>query len=229
MKTAKYLAIALLLGFSSTVSAGGCEEVINEETGETECVCSPAGPFDVVRAVFDTTATDYDHLPREFPRPWDCHTWEGCFDVNAPGWFREDDDSYKVQMSPRLLALIQGMARYAEEYEQWADANEWYMDYLYAEQKNANRTDNIAWGIVVPRVRITFTFEGGDPITLRGGDIIHGSDWNNNGQIDTLEYVSGVTYNTSAIDFYSPSPPPPPPPPPPPGPNPGDRCNPICP
>lgn len=209
----EYLVIPILLGVSSTAYAS-CQKVIDAETGEETCVCNPASPFDADSAVFNPPS----NLPPAFPRPWDCHTWEGCFAVNAPGWFREDEDSYQVEMSPHLLAMIQGMARYAEEYEQWADAGEWYQDYLYADWKNQNRTDNQAWAITVPDVRITFSHDGGGPVTLRGGDVIHGSDWNNNGKIDTLESVPGIIYNASYIDYEASSPPPSPPPPPPPGP-----------
>ncbi|MEO1246543.1 MAG: hypothetical protein AAFX56_12770 [Pseudomonadota bacterium] len=180
MKTSKYLAIALLLGFSSTSSAGSCDE----ETGE----CTPPSPFDVTNAEF---ALDMSNYPKKWDEPWNCHTVEGCFSV----------DTYPVELSPQLKALMQGMAQYAEEYSAWADAGEWYLDYVYTESKNADLSDNIAYAIIEPKVRIKYSINGADLQSIRGGDIIHGSDWNNNGQIDTLENVEGVTYYTSVVSF----------------------------
>jgi len=177
MKTSKYLVIALLLGFSSTSSAGSCDEA----TGE----CTPSSPFDVTNGEFELDMSNY---PQKWPTPWECTIVGGCF---------------PDQVSPRLVALFQGMARFAEEYSDWADAGEWYLDYLYTESMNEDLNDSIAYAIIEPRVRIKYSINGSALQSLRGGDIIHGADWNNNGQIDTLENVPGVIYFNSAIDFES--------------------------
>ncbi len=89
------------------------------------------------------------------------------------------------------------MSRFSEEYEHWADAGEWQQDWIYTKYLNNNLSDNIAYAILA-RVEIRLEVNG-VITTERDGDIIHGSDWNNNGKIDSLENLNVISYQQSVI------------------------------
>ena len=95
------------------------------------------------------------------------------------------------------MQLVQGMERYAEEYDQWAEAHEKYEDMLYVQSKYNDRSDDTAY-TYLGDIRLAYdTDNDGDAdYTKRPNQIIIGADDDNNGLIDILEI-------TNAYDLHS--------------------------
>ena len=175
----KLASVVFCAAFSGFAMADGCNEA--------DKTCNPSSPFDVTNINFVSDATSHTKPPAEFNNPFDCRTAKFCF-------------GSEVAMSGNALSLIQGMERYAEEYSDWADAMEWLQDYQYVEGINADRTNNLAYAIIARHSRVRIQLEGEVTTrTYREGDIISGSDWNNNGKIDSIEIISEFNYNNSVV------------------------------
>ncbi len=144
--------------------------------------------FNVYVANTDVTVTNPTgptvHVVSE--APWT--VGGSCFDNAWPGLAEH-------------LAFIQGMERYAEEYDDWAEAHEKMEDMLYVKDQNTNLTDDAAW-VYLDGSRISFDTnnDGTDDYFLRNRSITKGADTDNNGLIDVLERTG--TYTSLGNDLY---------------------------
>ncbi len=91
----------------------------------------------------------------------------------------------------QLLSMFTGMARFAEENDDWFEAMEYQATVGEAIDNNADRTDNVAWA-VIRYSEITVVVPEKDGVAgyskkYRHEDLISGSDWDNNGKIDVIE------------------------------------------
>jgi hypothetical protein len=114
---------------------------------------------------------------------------KSCMDLAWPG------------LSTHFMQLVQGMSRYAEEYDQWAEAHEKYEDMLYVQSKYNNRNDDTAY-TYVGDIRLVYdTDNDGNADYIEGSNqIIIGADDDNNGLIDILEITNA--YNIHGSDLY---------------------------
>lgn len=101
-----------------------------------------------------------------------------------------------------LPFVVSGLTAFAAENEAWADYIEYWEDVDRAESLNQNLTDDKAYAFVY---QVAFNMdEDGDGqvnIAYRDGDIIKGSDWNNNGLIDCFENHPVLTHTNSEISI----------------------------
>lgn len=127
------------------------------------------GPFDVTQAQYNS---GFSH--QSFTNEYNGFSSSRLRAVvsNVPG-------------SSQILAMLDGMSRYAEEMSDWEEYVEYGNDVEYYKVKNADLTDNRAYAVLL-HTEIT-VIKDNKPYTYRHGDDISGSDWDNNGQIDVLE------------------------------------------
>ncbi|MEP1869594.1 MAG: hypothetical protein ABJJ44_08725 [Paraglaciecola sp.] len=179
----KFTYVAMIIGI---VSAGS---VFADSCDKSTKTCSPSSPFDVTNINFVSSATSSYADSSTFDDPFDCRVADYCF-------------GEEVYISGQLKSLMQGMAKYAEEYDDWFTAMEWYNDFLYVKDKNENLSDNISYAIVSKSSRVKIQAEGSSTTyTYYPGQIITGADWNNNGLIDSLEVSGEFYYENNILDI----------------------------
>lgn len=131
--------------------------------------------------------------------------------MDASAWrceFTGACNNYLV-LSSQVTSFMQffdadGVERYVEEMDRWSEAGNWYLDFLETEDLNSDLTDDYAYAILDRFTYMNIDVNNtGTYVSFRGGDIIHGDDWDNNGRIDKLEIIPGITYvgGSSSIVF----------------------------
>ena len=174
IKVAAFLGCAFII---PNAMADGCDDVTNE--------CTPSSPFDVTNDEFEL---DLSYVPRDMA-DWPCEISGMCGNLGVESF-----------ASSHVLQFMKGMERYAEEMDAWYSATEWYQDMLYTQSKNADLTDNIAYAILDrdSKIKIDLNFSG-NKSSYRPGQIISGSDWDNDGQIDMLQDAQGISFSNTVV------------------------------
>lgn len=107
------------------------------------------------------------------------------------------DFSADMYISDAIFAHIKGVESYSEEMDDWEFFRELQENYDYAEQLNLNTTDNVAYAVVW---EIDFKIEvDGRSHRFYSGQMISGSDWDNNGKLDVLEGHPGISHSVSVV------------------------------
>ena len=151
--------------------------------------CSPAawlqekGPFDIEisKAKFDASYI-HKHHRKSYPTGYWGEIQPSAY-VSAGSW-----------------AMWEFLSKYADEMEEGADYMELEDAIWEARVLNRNRKDNVAYAAIG---NIKFYFERKDGKYpgkwYRMADIIQGDDWDNDGYIDVLEGIKGVSYTDAPL------------------------------
>lgn len=162
----KYLVVLIASTFCAQLSAAGYDYCEVYENPQTH-QCRALGPFDVSRSTYDL-GLDFNTSP-----------FTSGFD-------------FGVHVSDNFYQFMQGMERYAEEMEEWINFIEFREDEERAEQLNSDLTDNTAYAIIY-EAEIAVEYDG-KVRWYQHGDIISGTDWNNDGKIDVLNILPQIDY-----------------------------------
>lgn len=138
-------------------------------------VAADTSPFDVTYAQYISGITHQDGLSNPY----------GSIDS-------------KAYISSNLYAYMQSMERYAEEMEEGVLAMEYYEGLGRATELNADLTDYRAYA-VIGYFDLDFSTQEGFYDVFYHGDVISGSDWNNDGYIDLFVGAKGLRYYNAAL------------------------------
>lgn len=164
--------VGLLLG-------GAIQPVIADpidwcDEGSNSPDCREKGPFDV-------TQTDYQ------------------LGISFSNNFYEPSYDFSVQslVSNSLWAHIRGWTNLAQETSDWEYHRELQEGLDFAEQKNLNSSDFLAYAVVY-QVNMRVEIDG-KTFHIHDTDVVSGTDWDNNGKIDALEGHPSIRHTVSRI------------------------------
>lgn len=115
------------------------------------------------------------------------------------------EGSNSVDITVATVGLVQAyitdMEAYSRELDEQAEAMEWFDMWQNALVLNEDRTDGVAYAAIRGSMGSGFNFEDdtGRSRWLSNGDLISGSDWDNDGYIDILKDVPRISYNNASI------------------------------
>ena len=168
-------ALSSLSLFSASTSSIFADPIDWCDEGSNAPNCREKGPFDV-------TQSDYN-LGIDVSNDFD----EGRFNFSV--------ESY---VSTNLWAHIRGWTNLAQEMTDWEYHRELQQVFDYAEFKNLDSTDYIAYALVHD-VKLKVTIDG-TVYNINDTDLISGTDWDNNGKIDSLEALPGIKHTVSLVE-----------------------------
>jgi hypothetical protein len=176
LKLSSLITFAILSLPQNTYAADPVRYCVGNEKPTKTNNCKGRGPFDV-------SFGEYTFVKHE--RDWS----DTYSSINSTAY-----------IGGMAYAFMQGMERYAEEMEEWYEYMEYQNELAYARQKNANRSDNVAYAVIDAQEFYYDRLDGSSSHWYRRGDMISGSDWDNDGYIDVLKGVKGSMYDDA--EFY---------------------------
>lgn len=106
--------------------------------------------------------------------------------------------SYPGNTYYSMMGYDRYVAEMDDEFERW----EWRQDLEYVRELNIDLSDNRAHALVTEvKFKIDTNQDGVIDEWYRHGDIIHGSDWDNNGLIDCLEVSKVLSHSPSKVEY----------------------------
>ncbi len=165
-------AIGLLLG--GTIQSVNADPIDWCDEGSNSPNCREKGPFDV-------TQSNYQ------------------LGISFSSNFYDPAYNFSVQsfVSDNFWAQIRGWTELARETSEWEYHRELQEGLDFAEQKNLNSSDFIAYAVVY-QVKMQVEIDG-KTFHIHDTEVVNGTDWDNNGKIDALEGHPSIYHTVSRI------------------------------